>query len=114
MPISKEQMKITIKFMFRCRTFENFLQATQSVALEELKSVVGKTIKRTFDRIFSQIKAKGIVKARLCGDQRHQIYLAFAKPNTNANEESVKNTSKTPFLSYASFTIARKIKTPLI
>lgn len=54
--------------------FENFLQATQSVALEELKKRCGQNYKKElFDRIFSQIKTKGIVKAlRLCRDQRHQ------------------------------------------
>ncbi|MCG4137105.1 type I restriction endonuclease subunit R, partial [Campylobacter jejuni] len=44
--------------------FENFLQATQSVALEELKKRCGQNYKKElFDRIFSQIKTKGIVKA---------------------------------------------------
>ncbi|MGQ2890348.1 type I restriction endonuclease subunit R [Campylobacter coli] len=73
--------------------FENFLQATQSVALEELKKRCGQNYKKElFDRIFSQIKTKGIVKA-LQGYveiKGIKIYLAFAKPNTNANEESVK------------------------
>ncbi|MCW1476453.1 hypothetical protein OLW92_06205 [Campylobacter jejuni] len=41
-----------------------FLQATQSVALEELKKRCGQNYKKElFDRIFSQIKTKGIVKA---------------------------------------------------
>lgn len=41
MPISKEQMKITIKNLcLDVELFENFLQATQSVALEELKKAL--------------------------------------------------------------------------
>ncbi len=73
--------------------FENFLQATQSVALEELKKRCGQNYKKElFNRIFSQIKTKGIVKV-LQGYveiKGIKIYLAFSKPNTNANEESVK------------------------
>ncbi|HEB9306854.1 TPA: type I restriction endonuclease subunit R [Campylobacter coli] len=74
--------------------FENFLQATQSVALEELKKRCGQNYKKElFDRIFSQIKTKGIVKA-LQGYveiKGIKFYLAFAKPNTNANAQSLHN-----------------------
>lgn len=73
--------------------FENFLQATQSVALEELKKRCGQNYKKElFDRIFSQIKTKGIVKAlqNFIEVNGIKFYLAFAKPNTDANEESVK------------------------
>lgn len=73
--------------------FENFLQATQSVALEELKKRCGQNYKKElFNRIFSQIKTKGIVKVlqSYVEIKGIKIYLAFSKPNTSANEESIK------------------------
>lgn len=73
--------------------FENFLQATQIVALEELKKRCGQNYKKElFNRIFSQIKTKGIVKVlqSYVEIKGIKIYLSFSKPNTSANEESVK------------------------
>lgn len=73
--------------------FENFLQATQSIALEELKKRCGQNYKKElFNRLISQIKTKGIVKIlqSYMEIKGIKIYLAFSKPNTSANEESVK------------------------
>lgn len=73
--------------------FENFLQATQSVALEELKKRCGQNYKKEIlSRLISQIKTKGIVKVlqSYVEIKGIKIYLAFSKPNTSANEESVK------------------------
>ncbi|EAI5630347.1 type I restriction endonuclease subunit R [Campylobacter lari] len=73
--------------------FENFLQATQSVALEELKKRCGQDYKKEIlSRLISQIKTKGIVKVlqSYVEIKGIKIYLAFSKPNTSANEESIK------------------------
>lgn len=79
------------------KLFENFLEATQSKALEELKKRLGEAYKEElFKRVFSQIKSKGIVKALKSFIEVNGVkfFLAFAKPNTQANEQSLQNYEK--------------------
>ncbi|EAI8053561.1 type I restriction endonuclease subunit R [Campylobacter upsaliensis] len=78
--------------------FERFLQSTQAKALQELEK---RNIKEQelLKRVASQISEKGILKAL----QTHieimgvRIYLAYPKPNSNANPQALENYEKNIF-----------------
>ncbi|WDL74207.1 type I restriction endonuclease subunit R [Helicobacter winghamensis] len=78
--------------------FERFLQSTQAKALQELEK---RNIKEQelLKRVASQISEKGILKAL----QTHieimgvRIYLAYPKPNSSNNPQSLENYNKNIF-----------------
>lgn len=78
--------------------FERFLQSTQAKALQELEK---RNIKEQelLKRVASQIQDKGILKAL----QAHieimgvKLFLAYPKPNSNANPQALENYEKNIF-----------------
>lgn len=78
--------------------FERFLQSTQAKALQELEK---RNIKEQalLKRVASQIQNKGILKAL----QAHieimgvKLFLAYPKPNSNANPQALENYEKNIF-----------------
>lgn len=78
--------------------FERFLQSTQAKALQELEK---RNIKEQelLKRVSSQIQNKGILKAL----QAHieimgvKLFLAYPKPNSNANPQALENYEKNIF-----------------
>ncbi|EOX9269637.1 type I restriction endonuclease subunit R [Campylobacter upsaliensis] len=78
--------------------FERFLQSTQAKALQELEK---RNIKEQelLKRVASQIQNKGILKAL----QAHieimgvKLFLAYPKPNSNANPQALENYKKNIF-----------------
>ncbi|HEC1564535.1 TPA: type I restriction endonuclease subunit R [Campylobacter upsaliensis] len=78
--------------------FERFLQSTQAKALQELEK---RNIKEQalLKRVASQISEKGILKAL----QSHieimgvKLFLAYPKPNSNANPQALENYNKNIF-----------------
>lgn len=78
--------------------FERFLQSTQAKALQELEK---RNIKEQelLKRVASQISEKGILKAL----QAHieimgvKLFLAYPKPNSNANPQALENYNKNIF-----------------
>lgn len=78
--------------------FERFLQSTQAKALQELEK---RNIKEQelLKRVSSQISEKGILKAL----QSHieimgvKLFLAYPKPNSNANPQALENYEKNIF-----------------
>ncbi|MFY0744863.1 type I restriction endonuclease subunit R [Campylobacter sp. LH-2024] len=80
--------------------FEKFLQATQNKALEELKKRLGEDYKKEiYKRVSSQIQNQGMLKAlqTYVEIKGVKIYLAFSKPNTDANEQSLYNYTQNIF-----------------
>lgn len=77
--------------------FENFLQATQSVALEELKKRLGENYKNEIlKHIASKITNPGIVKSLQYGIELRgiKLNLAYRKPSNTLNSDSVENYNK--------------------
>ncbi|EKC3558668.1 type I restriction endonuclease subunit R [Campylobacter upsaliensis] len=78
--------------------FLNFLHSTQAKTLQELE-IRGIKEQELLKRIFSQIQDKGIVKAL----QAHieimgvKLFLAYPKPNSNANPQALENYEKNIF-----------------
>ncbi|EDP6911457.1 type I restriction endonuclease subunit R [Campylobacter upsaliensis] len=78
--------------------FLNFLHSTQAKTLQELE-IRGIKEQELLKRIFSQIQDKGIVKAL----QAHieimgvKLFLAYPKPNSSANPQSLENYKKNIF-----------------
>ena len=78
--------------------FERFLQSTQAKALQELEK---RNIKEQelLKRVSSQIRRRGILKAL----QAHieimgvKLFLAYPKPNSNANPQALENYEKNIF-----------------
>ncbi|EJF0769982.1 type I restriction endonuclease subunit R [Campylobacter upsaliensis] len=78
--------------------FERFLQSTQAKALQELEK---RNIKEQelLKRVSSQIRRRGILKAL----QAHieimgvKLFLAYPKPNSNANPQAIENYKKNIF-----------------
>ncbi|WP_279042923.1 type I restriction endonuclease subunit R [Campylobacter helveticus] len=78
--------------------FERFLQSTQAKALQELEK---RNIKEQelLNKVASQIQNKGILKAL----QAHieimgvKLFLAYPKPNSNANPQALENYKKNIF-----------------
>ncbi|EAI4330936.1 type I restriction endonuclease subunit R [Campylobacter upsaliensis] len=78
--------------------FLNFLHSTQAKTLQELE-IRGIKEQELLKRIFSQIQDKGIVKALQAGVKIRDITikLAYPKPNSSNNPQSLENYNKNIF-----------------
>lgn len=95
--------------------FIEFLESTQTEALDELKKRLGENYKNEIlKHIASKITNPGIVKSLQYGIELRgiKLNLAYRKPSNTLNSDSVENYNKKLFRSFANFTIAGKIKTP--